>query len=500
MIRMFSGTSVCRVGLNQKALTKLLSTTIVPEMPPCDHKPGTYEGPDYTKVQAIKKQNIVPCILSYYKKPLLLHEGHMQWLFDHTGKRYLDMFGGIVTVSVGHCHPKVNEAAIEQMNKLWHTTNIYMHPKLHEYAEALTAKLPGDLKVVYFVNSGSEANDLAMLMSRAHTRNFDIISLRNGYHGMNPYIQGATALSTWRYNVPLGHGIHHAMNPDVYQGIWGGSHCRDSPVQSTRKCSCKPDECQACDMYYGQLEEVFKFSLPRGKVAGFFAESIQGVGGTVQFPKGYVKKAFEIVRANGGLCISDEVQTGFGRTGETFWGFESHGVVPDIVTMAKGIGNGFPLAAVVTTPTIAESLGQALHFNTYGGNPIACATGLAVLRVIDEEKTQANSLAVGTHLLKRLAKIRDEFPQFVGDVRGKGLMIGVELVSDAESRTPMQAPHFLEIWEECKDRGVLLGRGGLYGNVLRIKPPMCISKQDADFAADIFRLAIARFAERVARK
>ncbi|KAF4531767.1 hypothetical protein B566_EDAN017135 [Ephemera danica] len=251
---------------------------------------------------------------------------------------------------------------------------------------------------------------------------------------------------------------------------------QDSPVQTTRKCNCSPNNCEAADKYYQQLEEVFKYSLPRGRVAGFFAESIQGVGGTVQFPKGYLQKAFEIV------------QTGFGRTGETYWGFESHGVVPDIVTMAKGIGNGFPLAAVVTTPKIAEALGQALHFNTYGGNPIACAVGLEVLKVIEDEGTQVNSHKVGTQLLKRLAALRDQFPNVVGDVRGKGLMIGVELVAEPENRTPLPAPQFLEIWEECKDQGVL-----------RIKPPMIITKTDADFAADVLSIALARHCDTIAK-
>ncbi|KAL1129413.1 hypothetical protein AAG570_013940 [Ranatra chinensis] len=411
----------------------------------------------------IKAEHIVPCIQPYYKTPLLVHEGHMQWLFDHTGRRFLDMFSGIVTISVGHCHPKVNAAAMEQMKSLWHTTNIYMHPKMYEYAEKLTDKLPGDLKVVYIVNSGSEANDLAMLLSRVYTKNFDIISFRNAYHGASPYSMGVTALSKWKYHVPSNMGVHHAMNPDVYKGIWGGSKCRDSPVQADRTCSCA-GECSASRHYYKQLQEVFKYSLPRGHVAALIAESIQGIGGVVQFPKGFLKMAYELVRTNGGLCVADEVQTGFGRTGDHFWGFEMHGVVPDIVTMAKGIGNGFPLAAVVTTPKIAAALGTALHFNTFGGNPVACAVGLATLQAIEEEKLQANSKKVGTHLLMELEKLREEFP-CVGDVRGKGLMIGVELVADKESKEPLAAKQFADVWEDCKDMGVLIGRGGTHGNV-----------------------------------
>lgn len=351
------------------------------------------------------------------------------------------------------------------MNTLWHTTNIYMHPKIHEYAEKLTATLPGDLKNVYFVNSGSEANDLAMLLARLSTGKFDLISLQNAYHGTSPYNVGLTAHSTWKFPQPgQNSGIIHAMNPDPYQGIWGGDHCRDSPVQTSRHCDCPPHRCYAGDNYYAQLENVFKYSLPRGKLAGMFAESIQGVGGTVQFPKNYIKRAAELVRANGGVFISDEVQTGFGRTGEHFWGFQAHGIVPDIVTMAKGIGNGFPLAAVVTTPKIAECLTQALHFNTFGGNPMASAVGLAVLEVIEEEKLQKNSLVVGTHFLQELEKLRDKHI-VIGDVRGKGLMIGVELVEDRNTRQPMTGANFSDIWEDCREMGVLLGKGGIHGNV-----------------------------------
>lgn len=419
----------------------------------------------------------------------------MQWLWDDTGKRYLDFFGGIVTVSVGHCHPKVNEALTNQINKLWHTTSIYMQPQIHEYAQRLVEKFPDPLKVVMFTNSGSEANDMAMYMARLYTGNHEIVSLRNSYHGMSPYTMGLTAHSTWKFKVPTGNGIQHAMNPDPYQGLWGG--CRDSPVQSPRAChpGCPPDDCVASDKYMEQLEEVFRYSCPKGDsaVAGFFAESIQGVGGSVQFPRGYLKKAFARVRELGGVCISDEVQTGFGRTGDHFWGFEGHGVVPDIVTMAKGIGNGFPLAAVVTTPEIAATMAtdKALYFNTYAGNPMASAVGIAVLDAIEEDKCQQTSLQVGTYLMHKLADVRDKH-QIVGDVRGKGLMIGIEMVLDKEKRTPLPADTMVDIWENMKEEGVLIGKGGFFGNVFRIKPPMCITKEDVDFAVEVFEDAVTK--------
>ncbi|KAI8123370.1 hypothetical protein FF38_05553 [Lucilia cuprina] len=475
----------CSSTLHSKAATASIPL-VQNEMPDCDYQPPQYQGPSYENIQELRKNHLTPNIQSYYKKPLLIHSGHMQWLFDHDGTRYLDMFGGIVTVSVGHCHPKVNKSLEAQIKNLWHTTNIYMHPKIHEYAARLAAKFPGDLKAVCFVNSGSEANDMAMLMARLHTGNQDILTLRNCYHGMSPYTMGLTAHSTWRFPLPgISNGIHHVMNPDPYQGIWGGANCRDSPIQTDRKCDCTLESgCKASDLYYKELEQTFKYSLPRGKVAAMFAESIQGVGGTVQFPKGYIKKAAELVRANGGLFISDEVQTGFGRTGEHFWGFEGHGIIPDIVTMAKGIGNGFPMAAVVTTPEIAKSLGMALHFNTYGGNPMASAVGISVLDVIEEEQLQKNSLEVGTYFLKCLADLKERY-EIIGDVRGKGLMIGVEMVTDRETKTPLSVPHVLEIWEACKDMGVLFGRGGLNGNVMCLKPPLCVTKTDVDFTINV---------------
>ncbi|KAH8405332.1 hypothetical protein KR222_005706, partial [Zaprionus bogoriensis] len=455
------------------------------EMPDCAHRPVAYEGPSYEQILQTRKNHLTPNLLAHFKKPLVIHTGHMQWLYDHEGRRYLDMFGGIVTVSVGHCHPKVNQALSEQTAKLWHTTNIYMHPKIHEYAERLVAKFPGNLKSVCFVNSGSEANDLAMLMARLHTGNQDILTFRNAYHGMSPYTMGLTAHSTWRYPLPgVNNGILHVMNPDPYQGIWGGAACRDSPVQTSRSCSCSGGSCAATAEYYNELEQTFKYSLPRGKVAAMFAESIQGVGGTVQYPRGYLKRAAELVRANGGLFVADEVQTGFGRTGEHFWGFQGHDYTPDIVTMAKGIGNGFPLAAVVTTPEIAASLNIALHFNTYGGNPMASAVGIAVLDVIEEEQLQRNSQDVGTYFLNCLAELQQRY-ELIGDVRGKGLMIGVELVADRQTRAPLATPHVLEIWENCKDLGVLFGRGGLHGNVLSFRPPLCISYEDVEFTLNV---------------
>jgi alanine-glyoxylate transaminase/(R)-3-amino-2-methylpropionate-pyruvate transaminase len=390
----------------------------------------------------------------------MIVEGRGQYLYDEKGRRYLDGFGGIVTVSVGHCHPHVVAAAQRQSALLQHTTTIYLHPNIAEYARALAAKMPGDLKVVYFTNSGSEANDLALLMARAYTGNYDMIALRNGYHGGGQATMGLTSQSTWKFNVPHSFGVHHAHAPYPYRGHFGY------------------DDPDAGRKYADDVKNLIDYATP-GKVAAFIAESIQGVGGFVEFPQGCLKHAYEHVRAAGGVCIADEVQTGFGRTGTHFWGFETQGVIPDIVTMAKGIGNGAPLAAVVTTPKIAAVMAQKVHFNTFGGNPVVSAIGKAVLEVIEQEKTQENCLKLGTYILAGLEKLKAKY-KVIGDVRGKGLMLGIEFVKDRATKAPGRE-ECAQAVENARELGLLLGKGGLWGQTIRFAPPMNITQADADF-------------------
>ncbi|XP_033035233.1 alanine--glyoxylate aminotransferase 2, mitochondrial isoform X3 [Trachypithecus francoisi] len=409
-----SWTSVTKLSLHTR-----------PRMPSCDFMPERYQSLGYNRVLEIHKEHLSPVVTAYFQKPLLLHQGHMEWLFDAEGNRYLDFFSGIVTVSVGHCHP-------------------------------------------------------------------------GAYHGSSPYTLGLTNVGAYKMELPGGTGCQPTMCPDVFRGPWGGSHCRDSPVQTIRKCSCAPDCCQAKDQYIEQFKDTLSTSVAKS-IAGFFAEPIQGVNGVVQYPKGFLKEAFELVRARGGVCIADEVQTGFGRLGSHFWGFQTHDVLPDIVTMAKGIGNGFPMAAVVTTPEIAKSLAKCLqHFNTFGGNPMACAIGSAVLEVIKEENLQENSQEVGTYMLLKFAKLRDEF-EIVGDVRGKGLMIGIEMVQDKISRRPLPREEVNQIHEDCKHMGLLVGRGSIFSQTFRIAPSMCITKPEVDFATEVFRSALTQHMERRAK-
>ncbi|MCF8098873.1 MAG: aminotransferase class III-fold pyridoxal phosphate-dependent enzyme, partial [Desulfarculaceae bacterium] len=401
---------------------------------------------------------------------VMIVEGSMQYLYDETGRRYLDGFAGIVTDCAGHCHPYITEKVSEQLRILQHTTTIYLHPVIAEYAKMLAERMPGQLGVCYFVNSGSEANDLALMMARVYTGNYEAIALRNGYHGGAGASMGLTSHSTWKYNFPHGQGIHHAMAPDCYRGPYG----YDDPMAGAK--------------YAADVGEVIRMATP-GAVAAFFAETIQGVGGTVPLPEGYLNSVYGQVRAAGGLCIADEVQTGFGRTGDHYWGFEAQGVVPDIVTMAKGIGNGLPLAAVVTTPEISRALAQRIHFNTYGGNPVSCAAGKAVLEVVDRENLQQRCAEIGGYLLDGLGRLKEQH-QIIGDVRGRGLMTGVELVKDRASKEPASA-ECLQVFERAKDLGLLIGKGGFYGNVLRIKPPMCITKPDVDLMLAVLDQALS---------
>lgn len=441
-----------------------------PQLPPYDHLPKDYTGPSIEDVAAMRQRYLSPALLTYYKDPIMIVEGSMQYLYDEKGRRYLDGFGGIVTISVGHCHPYVMQKAKEQLETLQHTTTIYYHPTIAKYAKMLADKMPGDLSVCYFVNSGSEANDLAMLMARLYTGNYDIIALRNAYHGGSPASMGLTAHSTWKYNYAHSFGVHHAVAADPYRGLWG------------------TDDPQAGAKYAADIKNLIQHATP-GRVAGFFAEAIQGVGGSVVYPDGYLQNAYGYIREAGGVCISDEVQTGFGRTGEAFWGFETQGVLPDIVTMAKGIGNGAPLAAVVTTPEIAKPLSDRIHFNTFGGNPVSCAIGKAVLEVIQRENLQQNCLEIGDLLMTGFKDLMTRH-DIIGNVRGKGLMTGIELVTDRHSKEPATA-ECARVWERTKELGLLIGKGGFYGNVLRIKPPMCLTRADVNYIIEALDIAFS---------
>jgi alanine-glyoxylate transaminase / (R)-3-amino-2-methylpropionate-pyruvate transaminase len=436
-----------------------------------DHTPRPYTGPSREELIAMRRQYTNPAIFTLYREPLLIVEGFMQYVYDETGRRYLDLFAGIVTVSVGHCHPTVVKRVNEQVATLQHSTTIYLHPNFPLLAKKLASKMPPGLDVTYFVNSGSEANDLAVTMARLYTGNRDVIALRNAYHGGSPSAMGLTSHNTWKYPVGGDGHVHHVVNPDPYR----------SPFDGT------PEEIATKSV--NEIREIVRYSTP-GKVAAFLAEPIQGVGGATYGARNYLKEAYAVVREYGGLCIADEVQTGFGRTGDHYWGFQNFDVVPDFVTMAKGIGNGAPLAAVTTRMEVAKTLAQRIHFNTYGGNPVSMAAGLAVLDVIEQDHLQENSRVVGARFKAGLERLKRSHT-LVGDVRGMGLMLGMELVRDRNDKTPAKQ-ETLDVLEAAREMGVLIGKGGLDGNVLRIKPPMCITSADVDYALEVLDQALAR--------
>jgi len=412
----------------------------------------------------LRQKHIGKSLSVSYKKPLKIVRGAMQYLYDNTGRQYLDAVNNVP--NVGHCHPKVVCAAAKQMAVL-NTNTRYLHDNLVCYAERLCATMPEPLRVCFIVNSGSEANDLALRLARHYTGQRDIIVVDNAYHG---HLATLIEISPYKFNGPGGSGkpshTHVVMMPDLYQGPF-----RNGDREAGKKYA---------EYVQFAIEQVQKEGR---KIAAFISESLMGCGGQIIFPDGYLKHAYQYVRNTGGLCIADEVQVGFARLGTHFWGFETQGVIPDIVTLGKPIGDGFPLAAVVTTPEIADAFANGMeYFNTYGGNPVSCAVGLAVLDVIEEEKLQENALKVSNYLMFRLKELQKKYP-LIGDVRGRGLFLGVELVKNRETRAP--APEQTAyIIERMKEEGVLISLDGPHRNVLKIKPPLIFTKNNVERLID----------------
>jgi len=387
-----------------------------------------------------------------YDAPVKIVRGSMQYLYDEAGRQYLDGYNNVA--HVGHCHPRVVEAGMRQMQTL-NTNTRYLHDTILRYAERLTATLPEPLRVCYFVNSGSEANELAIRLARAHTNARDMIVLDHAYHGNTTTM---IDLSPYKHDGPGGNGppswVHKVPLPDLYRGRY------------------RADDPRAKEKYAEHVVEVIKTT---GRLCGFIAESMPSVGGQIVLPPGYLKLVYDSAHAAGGVCIADEVQTGYGRIGTHFWAFESYGVVPDIVVLGKPIGNGHPIGAVITTREIAASFDNGMEFfSTFGGNTVSCAIGLTVLEVVEEEKLQAHALAVGVQLLKGLRELQQHH-EIIGDVRGSGLFLGVELIRDNEPAT--KEAH--RIVNALRDNGILIGTDGPFHNVLKIRPPMPFSTDDA---------------------
>jgi len=406
------------------------------------------------------REYLWPSVTNFYQHPLVADRAHMQHVWDLDGRKYLDFFGGILTISVGHTNPKVTAKIKAQVDRLQHTSTLYPTEAIVALAEKVAQITPGKLQKSFFTNSGTEANEAAILLARMATGAFDVIALRHGYSGGSSLAKAVTGQAPWRAGGVVNVGMAHAINP----------YCYRCPLHLKY-----PDCGVACA---NDVENLIQTGTS-GHVAAFIAEPIQGVGGFITPPPEYFKIVFNTVKKYGGLFISDEVQTGFGRTGKHWFGIEHWEVVPDIITCAKGMGNGVPIGATVTTAELAASY-RGLNISTFGGNPVTSVAARATIEVIEEENLRENSAAVGAYFRDNLENLQRKYP-LIGDVRGKGLMQGLELVKDRVTKEP--APEATaQLLERARENGLLVGKGGLYGNVIRLSPMLNISRSDVDEA------------------
>src|SRR5215467_9306725 len=432
-----------------------------------------------TRDEIIKKhkQYLFPSISLYYTDPLVTDHASMQYLWDVDGNKYLDFFGGIVTISVGHCNPRVTSKIKTQVEKIQHASTVFPNEAIVALAERLAQITPGDISQSFLTNSGTEANETAIQLARIHTGRYEIVALRHGYSGRSQLAQSLAGHNTWRKSLPVpAQGIVHALNP----------YCYRCPLGKTY-----PD----CGVACAKDVEALIQTTTSGQIAGFIAEPIQGVGGFITPPKEYFKIVFKIVKDYGGLFISDEVQTGWGRTGKRWFGIEQWEVTPDIITSAKGLGNGVPIGVTMTRPEIAASF-QGLQISTFGGNPVTSVAAKATIDLIEEDRLMDNAYTVGTYYREGLETHKQRHPA-IGDVRGMGLMQAIEFVKDRTTKEP--APEATnQFMEECRTRGLLVGKGGLFGNVIRTSPPMNIAKADVDEAIRIMDESLVAIAPALA--
>jgi 4-aminobutyrate aminotransferase-like enzyme len=424
-----------------------------------------------TKDEIVKKyrQYLFSSVTTYYTDPLVTDLASMQYLWDVEGKRYLDFFGGIVTVSVGHCNPRVTSKIEEQTDKLQHGSTVFPNEAIVSIAEKLAEITPGEISKTYFTNSGTEANEMAVQLARVYTGNYEVVALRHGYSGRSQLAQGLTGHAPWRKSLPGTMGVVHAINPYCYRCPFGLTY---------------PDCGVACA---NDVENVIQ-TTTSGSVAAFIAEPIQGVGGFITAPPEYFKIVFNIIKKYDGLFIADEVQTAWGRTGKKWFGIEHWEVTPDIITSAKGLANGTPVGVTMTRPEIADSF-KGLQISTFGGNPVTSVAARATIAVMEEDHLMDNADVVGRYYRSKLEELQRKHP-LIGEVRGMGLLQGIELVKDRKTKEP--APQETNrVMDEAKNRGLLIGKGGLYGNVLRTSPPLNIGKTDVDEAIRILDGAFA---------
>lgn len=405
-----------------------------------------------------QKEYLFPSVFHYFAEPLVISHAKNQFVWDADGKQYLDFFGGIVTISVGHCNDRVDTAVREQSAKLQHVSTVLVNEPQVALAKKIAGIAPGNLQKTFFTNSGTEANETAILAARCYTGSSEVIALRYSYHGRSAMGMAMSGLSTWRLGGGAPPGFVFAHNAYCYRCPFGLTY-------------------PSCDVRCARdLEELIR-TTTSGRIAAFIAEPIQGVAGYITPPKEYFPIVEEIVRRHGGLFIADEVQTGWGRTGDKWFGIEQWGVQPDILTSAKGLGNGAPIGLTIARSEIADSV-KGLTLSTFGGNPVATTAARAVIEFIEEENLRANAAETGAYLRSRLEELQAKH-SLIGDVRGMGLMQAMELVRNRETKEPASR-ETLAVMEAVRERGVLVGKGGLAGNVLRCTPPLNIGKSDVD--------------------
>ncbi len=424
---------------------------------------------DSQTVRAKHEEFLFPCVANYYEEPVVLTQGCGSCVKDADGREYLDFFGGILTLSVGHCQPDVVARVQQQLEQLGHVSSLYPTEPLVRYAQRLAQLTPGKLKKSFFTTSGTEANETAILLAKIYTGSQEIIALRHSYSGRSLTALALTGQGTWRLVPTQVAGITHALSPYCYR-------CPLGLEYPSCGVACARD-----------LEELIATETT-GRPAAFIAEPIQGAGGFITPPKEYFEIAVGIVRKHGGIFICDEVQTGFGRTGDHWCGIEHWGVEPDIMTFAKGIANGLPLGATIATDQVANAL-TGSSISTFGGNPISMAAAEATLDVMEREDSPRRSAERGRQLRQHLESFKQQY-RFIGDVRGMGLMQAIELVEDRKTKEP-SPKKTLQLMEAAKRQGLLVGKGGLYGNVIRLAPSMLISKAEMDDGCRRLGLALA---------
>ncbi|MBI2881474.1 MAG: aspartate aminotransferase family protein [Candidatus Tectomicrobia bacterium] len=419
------------------------------------------------RIREKAKQYLFPAVGTYYEEPLVIERGRGATVVDAEGRQYLDFFAGILTVGVGHCHPAVTKRAADQAARLQHTSTLYLTEPAVALAERLAQITPGRLLKTYFTNSGSEANETAVLAARCYTGREEVVALRHGYSGRTALAMSLTGQAPWRLTGSgLSAGVVHAANP----------YCYRCPYEKTYP---------SCDLVCARDVEQVIQTATGGRIAAFLAEPIQGVGGFIVPPREYFQVVVEIVRRYGGVFICDEVQTGFGRTGGKMFGIQHFGVEPEVMTFAKTLGNGAPIGATIAVPEVADSL-KGLTISTFGGNPVSAEAARATIEVVLSEELVHNAEVVGRRVRGRLEALKERFP-LVGDVRGMGLMQALELVEDGKRPA---ARALGRVFEETKKRGLLIGKGGFYGNVIRLAPPLNVDPSDADAAMDILEASL----------